>query len=131
MRTFCFAAAVFTGLSGAAMAADVDGTWKTAVTDKGYLYVTIAACGDKKCGTIADAFSPAGQKDAGYKYLGKQIIWDMEDQGGGSFDNGKVWSPQQDKTYPAKMKLSGDDLEVDGCGAGGLVCRGQTWTRVN
>ena len=26
--------------------------------------------------------------------------------------------------------LSGDALEVKGCVAGGLICRGQTWTRI-
>ncbi|MEP3280011.1 MAG: DUF2147 domain-containing protein [Stappiaceae bacterium] len=130
MRIMCFAAVMMVGFAGSALAADVSGTWKTASNDKGYLYVTIAPCGGKTCGTIADAFSTSGQKDASYKYLGKQIIWDMQAKGGGAFDNGKVWSPAQDKTYPAKMTLSGDSLEVDGCAAGGLVCRGQTWTRV-
>lgn len=132
MRTFTLAVA-FTALATSAWAEDpVDGLWKTAPGDTGgYLHVSIAECGSAICGTIDTAFNKDGDEQLEYENLGKQIIWDMVPEGDGNYDNGKIWAPDRDKTYNAKMSLDGQNkLTVKGCVAGGLVCRGQDWTRV-
>lgn len=132
MKTFTLAAA-FAAMATAAFAADpADGLWKTAPGDTGgYLHVSISECGSAICGTIDSAFDAQGNQQLDYENLGKQIIWDMVSEGGGKYDNGKIWAPDRDKTYSSKMTLEGQNkLTVKGCAVGGLVCRGQTWTRV-
>ncbi len=123
----------FAVLATSALADDpVDGLWKTQPGDTGgYLHVSIAECGSAICGTIDSAFSADGNQNLEYENLGKQIIWDMVPEGDGSYDNGNIWDPERDKTYRSKMTLDSQNaLTVKGCVAGGLVCRGQTWTRV-
>ncbi|MFY2825877.1 DUF2147 domain-containing protein [Ruegeria sp. MALMAid1280] len=119
-------------LATASFADPADGLWKTQPGDEGgYLHVTIAPCGSAICGTIDSAFDKSGNQQLAYENLGKQIIWDMEPEGDGSYANGKIWAPDRDKTYNSKMTLdSQNELTVKGCVAGGLVCRGQTWTRI-
>ncbi|NVO54553.1 DUF2147 domain-containing protein [Rhodobacteraceae bacterium B1Z28] len=132
MKKFTLAA-VFATLATGAMAADpVDGLWKTAPGDTGgYLHVSIAECGSAICGTIDTAFDKDGNEQLEYENLGKQIIWDMIPEGNGTYANGKIWAPDRDKTYSSKMSLDGQNkLTVKGCAVGGLVCRGQNWTRV-
>ena len=126
-------AAGFASLATTAFAADpVDGLWKTQPGDTGgYLHVSISECGSAICGTIDSAFDGNGDQQLEYENLGKQIIWDMVPEGGGKYGDGKIWAPDRNKTYSSKMTLdSQNELTVKGCAAGGLVCRGQTWTRV-
>ena len=132
MKTFTLAAA-FAAMATTAFAADpVDGLWKTQPGDTGgYLHVSISECGSAICGTIDTAFSADGNENLEYENLGKQLIWDMVPDGGGNYSGGKIWDPERDKTYNSKMTLDGQNkLTVKGCVAGGLVCRGQDWTRI-
>ncbi|MFK7751465.1 MAG: DUF2147 domain-containing protein [Sedimentitalea sp.] len=118
-------------LAGTALADPVAGVWKTAPGDSGgYLHVKIAPCGSAICGTIQSAFEDGGARSTDYEHLGKRLIWDMAADGGGAYSGGKIWAPDNNKTYSSKMKLSGRKLVVKGCVAGGLVCRGQDWKRV-
>ncbi|CAD0183610.1 hypothetical protein RUESEDTHA_00483 [Ruegeria sp. THAF57] len=132
MKHSIIAAAALCVFSTVASADPVDGLWKTEPGDEGgYLHVTIAPCGSAICGTIDTAFDGNGNQQLSYENLGKKIIWDMEPEGNGAYDNGKIWAPDRDKTYNSKMTLDSQNaLTVKGCVAGGLVCRGQTWTRV-
>lgn len=112
-----------------ALAADpVLGTWQTQPGDDGQFgFVTMAPCGSRICGTLSRAFDAGGTQipsDA----LGRQIVWDMQPQGTGRYDDGRIWAPDRDKTYNSRMDLSGDRLKVYGCILG--ICRGQTWVRV-
>lgn len=101
------------------------GTWKTEAGETGgYLHVNIAPCGADICGTIAKVVNNDNQS-----IVGKNIIWNMKSNGGGSYSGGKIWAPDTDKTYNSKMSLSGNSLKVQGCVLG--ICRGQTWSRVN
>ncbi|WP_319546727.1 DUF2147 domain-containing protein [Ruegeria conchae] len=132
MKTYTLAA-IFAAMATTAFAADpVDGLWKTAPGDTGgYLHVTISECGSAICGTIDSAFDAEGNQQLEYENLGKQIIWDMVPDGAGAYSGGKIWAPDRDKTYNSKMSLNGqNNLTVKGCVAGGLICRGQDWTRV-
>ena len=115
--------------AGAALADPVEGVWKTKPDDNGnFGYVQVKACGPAFCGTLIKSFDGSGaamQSDN----IGKQIIWDMVAYPDGLYDDGKIWSPDRDKTYNSDMTLSGDKLAVRGCVLG--ICRdGGTWTRV-
>ncbi|WP_170758733.1 DUF2147 domain-containing protein [Ruegeria lacuscaerulensis] len=132
MKKFALAAGMALLATGALADDPVDGLWKTQPGDTGgYLHVTISECGSAICGTIDTAFDANGDEQLDYENLGKQIIWDMIPEGNGNYDDGKIWAPDRDKTYSSKMSLDGQNkLTVKGCAVGGLVCRGQTWTRV-
>ena len=113
---------------GAAASADnVLGTWKSEPGETGgYIHVTMSQCGSKICGNIAKV---VGNDNT--SIVGRQIIANMSPNGGGKYSGGTIWAPDNDKTYKSKMTLSGNSLKVEGCGLGGAVCRGQTWTRIN
>jgi uncharacterized protein (DUF2147 family) len=128
MRTAILAAALAL-VAGAALADPVLGTWKTAPDDNGdFGHVQIDPCGAAFCGVLVRAYDSAG-KPLASPNIGKRIVWDMAPRGEGRYADGKVWSPDRDKTYNARMRLSGDALAVSGCILG--ICRdGGTWTRV-
>ncbi len=113
------------------MAADpVLGIWQTAKDDNGnYGHIEMATCGSKICGKLVKSFKSNGSAGS-TDNIGKNIVWDMTDSGGGAYGGGKIWSPDRDKTYKSKMQLNGDMINVKGCIA--FICRdGGTWTRVN
>jgi len=122
------AALILTG--SAAFADPVEGMWQTRADDNGHFgHIQIEPCGPAFCGTLIKAFDKAGQQIESPN-IGKKIIWDMMAQGGGAYGDGKVWSPDRDKTYSAKMQLAGDVLAVKGCVFG--ICRdGGQWQRLN
>lgn len=128
-KTICAA----TGLvlaAGIAFADPVEGLWKTLPDDNGnFGHVQIEACGPRFCGVLVKAFDSKGAETPSDN-IGRQIVWDMAPAGTGSYDGGKVFAPDRDKTYKAKMLLSGDSLAVSGCVLGGVICRASDWSRV-
>ncbi|AWD22919.1 DUF2147 domain-containing protein [Fuscovulum blasticum] len=128
MKKWMLAAAL--AVLGTAAAADpVEGTWKTKVDDNGnYGHVKIVPCGQAFCGTLVKAFDGTG-KQIDSPNVGRKIVWDMVPYGDGRYDDGKIYSPDRDKTYNSEMELSGNSLKVYGCVLG--ICRdGGTWQRV-
>jgi uncharacterized protein (DUF2147 family) len=117
-------------ISAPAMAGGLVGTWQTTPDDNGnYGNIEVSKCGNKYCGILVKSFNPDGS-ELKSPNVGKKIIWDMEDQGNGAYGNGKIWSPDRDKTYKSKMKLNGNTLSIKGCIS--FICRdGGTWTHVN
>ena len=109
--------------------AEVIGTWKTEEGENGgYALVQIHLCEDGTgtfCGTILDII---GNETTS---VGLPIITGMLDRGDGKYRSGRIWAPDQDRWYQARMNLeSSHQLSVYGCVAGGLICRGQDWIRV-
>ncbi len=130
MKTYALAAIVMLGATAAWAADPVEGLWKTKADDNGnFGQVEIAPCGDKLCGVLVKAYDSTGAETES-ENIGKQIVWDMVANGDGTYSNGKVWAPDRDKTYNAKMSLSGDMLAVSGCVLGGMICRASDWTRM-
>ncbi len=117
--------------AGAALAADpVEGVWQTKPDDNGnFGYVEFKPCGTMLCGVLVQAFDSTGAERASDN-IGKQLVWDMVAAGDGSYLDGKIWTPDRDKTYRSTMQVTGDTLSVSGCILGGLICRAQDWTRV-
>ncbi|MGV6847999.1 MAG: DUF2147 domain-containing protein [Marinibacterium sp.] len=125
------AMAIFASMAGPALADPAEGVWKTGEgEDGGYVHVQIAPCGAALCGTIAKAFDADGAASPDYEHLGRRLLWDMQAEGGGAYGGGQIWAPDTGKEYRSKMRLSGNTLRVKGCVAGGLICRGQDWTRI-
>ena len=130
MKTYALAAIMMLGATAAWAADPVEGLWKTKADDNGnFGQVEIAPCGDKLCGILVKAYDSTGAETES-ENIGKQIVWDMVANGDGTYGNGKVWAPDRDKTYNAKMALSGDMLAVSGCVLGGMICRASDWTRM-
>ncbi len=123
-------AAVLAMAGNAALAADpVEGVWQTRPDDNGDVgHIDVKPCGPAFCGVLVKAFDKDG-KEIASPNIGRRIIWDMVAYGDGVYDDGKVWSPDRDKTYNSDMQLDGDKLAVRGCVLG--ICRdGGIWTRV-
>lgn len=129
MKKLILAAILALG-AGAALAADpIEGIWQTAKDDNGnYGHVEVTPCGPAYCGVLIRSFDSSGATMESDN-IGKQIIWDMVAYGNGFYDDGKIWSPDRDKTYNSDLTITGDSLTVRGCVLG--ICRdGGTWTRV-
>jgi uncharacterized protein (DUF2147 family) len=130
MKKFALIAAAVL-LSTPALAADaVFGTWQTTKDDNGnYGHIEVKQCGSTICGELIKSFNSDGSQGI-QDNIGKNIIWDMVNQGDGAYGGGQIWAPDRDKTYKSKMQLNGDKLSVEGCVL--IFCRdGGTWTRVN
>jgi len=114
--------------AGAAMAEPLLGTWQTAKDDNGHSgLIEVAPCGNKLCGKLVKSFDESGNETQSDN-LGRNIISETVPVGGGEYE-GKVYSPDRDKTYNSKLELQGDRLMVKGCVM--FVCRdGGTWRKV-
>ncbi len=127
-------------LAAGAAQADPRGVW---LTEGGKSHVEIHDCGDGAlCGRIVWLKSPLGKdgkprRDRGNEdealrdrpILGLRMVWGMEDQGGGEWDDGRIYNPNDGQTYSAEMEeIDADTLEVAGCVL--FICKGQTWKRV-
>ena len=110
-----------------AFADPVHGRWRTAPDDNANTgIIEVVDCGDRICGTLIQAFDSGGQAMSSPN-VGRRIVWDMEPQGGGRYRNGRVWAPDRDQTYNARMQMEGDRLTVSGCVL--VFCRDAVWTR--
>ena len=130
MKTLTLTVALALGLGTAAFAADpIVGTWQTIKDDNGNSgQIRISECGGAICGTLVQSYDAQGKpfKSANQ---GRKLIWDMQNEGGGKYAGGKVYSPDRDKTYNGQLVLTGNSLDVKGCVLG--ICRsGGKWKRV-
>ncbi len=139
IRPFLFVMSLVTvfclsSLSVSANEERIFGVWKTQVNDEGsYLHVEIHPCEDKVCGTILNLFRKGDKVDEDYENKGKKMIWDMQPKSETelpSWGKGRIWAPDNDKTYKSGMVLNGGTLKVTGCIALGWPCRSQTWSVV-
>jgi len=99
--------------AGAALADPIEGSWKTEAGST----AAIAGCGDAFCITLKSG-----------EHAGKRI-GKMKPNGGNKY-SGEITDPAEDKTYSGKATLSGNSLNMKGCVLGGLICKGQNWTRL-
>jgi uncharacterized protein (DUF2147 family) len=111
-RTFIVAAAATAAMTGAALADPIAGNWRTGSGER----AAIAACGSAFCITLRSG-----------EHSGRQI-GQMTPGGGGNY-SGEITVPSENKTYKGKATLAGNTLTMSGCVLGGLICRGEDWTR--
>ena len=128
-------------MAGGASAGSVDdiaGQWRT--VRHGAL-VEIADCGNgTPCGALAwvdAAISQGNSRDIrncdpalrDRPLIGVPILWGFE-PGGDGWQNGRLYNPDDGKTFTAHLRLlSNTKLRVTGCL--GPLCRSQTWTRTD
>lgn len=129
-------------LADAALAGDPAGTW---LTEGGKSRVRIGDCGGALCGTITwlkepndDAGKPktdirnADASKRSRPIIGVAIVLAMKPSGTPDKWAGQVYNAEDGKTYSGSLTLTGAaTLKLEGCAMGGLVCKAQTWTRVN
>lgn len=126
MKKLLITGAFLLGAS-AAVADPIEGLWQTQPDEGAFAYVSIAPCGGAFCGTISRTFKDKAEYQS--PNIGRQIVIDMAAKGDGSYE-GKVWRPANNKVYMGKAKVSGDQMSLSGCVAGGLLCKSQTWVRI-
>ena len=126
--------------TGPAFGVDLNGTW---LTENGRSRVRIADCGGALCGTIVwlkepndpDTGKPKTDKNnadaakRGRPLVGVPIVLGMTPSGADKW-TGQVYNAEDGKTYSGNITAQGPNaLKLEGCALGGLICKGQTWTR--
>ena len=117
-----------------AQAADAKGDW---VRPNGASKIRISSCGDALCGKLVwlktprnDTANPDASK-RGRPLVGVQIVQSMKPTRQINQWKGKVYNAEDGKTYTGFIELtSSNRLKLEGCVMGGLICKGETWTRV-
>ena len=142
MKKIVYAAAVgLSLLSGAAFAANPEGTW---LSGDGGTKVHISSCGGKLCGKVVwlqkptdpktgkpktDALNPDPAKQS-RPMIGLQVVNGLTPSGQNRW-SGSIYNADDGKTYAANMEMQGDDAaKVEGCVLG-FLCKGQTWKRAS
>jgi Uncharacterized protein conserved in bacteria len=122
-----------TGLGEAGAAEEVEGVWLRPSTQS---KIRIAPCGAELCGTLVflqephlDVHNPDKAK-RGRPLVGTTIVFGMTPTKTAGEWAGKVYNPEDGRTYAGVMRLDAtDDLRLEGCVLGGLICKGETWKR--
>ncbi len=129
MKRIILAATLTLGSALSAQAADpAIGIWQTQVDEGSFAMVDMYACGPAVCGKITRTFKADGSEyDSPNK--GKQIVMNMVPEGGGAYE-GQVLRPADNKTFFGKMQINGSSLSLKGCVAGGLICKSQSWKKI-
>lgn len=119
------------GFGTSALADPIEGLWQTTPgKEGGHLLVRIDPCGAAFCGVIVKAVNAAGEVSADYAHLGKRMVRDLAAEGGGAYSGGRIWAPDEDKTYRLKAGVTAAGLAISGCVLG--FCRDAgVWTRVD
>ena len=122
-----------------AMAAGAAGLW---ATEKEKSHVRIEPCGERLCGVIVWLKEPnddQGQpkrdifnEDESLRdraIVGLRLLSGFEASDDESWSGGRIYNPEDGKTYKSKMSLQNDKtLKVEGCVL--IFCKSQIWTRV-
>ncbi len=106
--------------------ADITGNWLSEKNEEGkQISVEIYNCGEQICGKITNVHNSDNTK-----IIGTEIIEGMNKKNEKKYSGGKIYAPDTEKWYKSKIKVKDENtLKVSGCVAGGLICRGQIWTR--
>ncbi len=124
---------VMLALPAQAQPADPSGTY---LSETGETRVRIARCGAAYCGTIISVQGEA--KDVnnpdpnlkGRNLVGIQMISNIQPTSDGF--TGQLYNYKDGRTYSGKMSFAGGkSMQLSGCVFGGLICRSQTWAKVN
>ena len=134
------AAMMTAGIGGGAHAADPYGIWLNEPKDA---HVKLYSCNkDELCGEIVWLKRPNGRdgkprrdvknEDESLRkrpLLGIRMLWGMEDQGGGEWEDGEIYNARDGGIYDGEVEvIDANTIEVSGCVW--FVCKTETWTRV-
>lgn len=114
--------------------AAVEGRWRTPAGAT----VEVAPCGQALCGTIvqappaANGAVPRDMRNPDPALRNRPIVGVRLLSGfrreGERWTGGRIYNPQDGRTYRSDLRLEGNELKVRGCVL--VACRTQTWTRV-
>ncbi|MEP0234412.1 DUF2147 domain-containing protein [Roseibium sp.] len=128
------AATLVMGGATSALAADATGEW---ARPSGTSKIRISACGNALCGKLIWLKSPrndTANPDPAKRtrpLLGVQIVRSMKPTGKTNQWKGKVYNAEDGKTYTGFIEMpSANKMKLEGCVMGGLICKGETWTRI-
>ncbi|QCK88891.1 DUF2147 domain-containing protein [Phreatobacter aquaticus] len=115
-----------------ALAADPRGTW---LSQSGETRIRFADCGGQLCGTIVQSAQARDDKNENAALRSRALVGvrmiTMRANGTDSWQ-GSLYNFQDGKTYNGRMTMpSANAMSLSGCVLGGLICRSQTWSRVN
>ncbi len=133
MKTLFIAAMVSVCSAGAALAQTPIGEW---AVENGQAHIRIVSCGTGLWGVISWTKGPPGTDENNpdpakrtRSMMGVPILINM--QPGRTRWEGQVYNAENGSTYDSNISLvSADQLRIEGCVLGGLICGGETWTRV-
>ncbi|MBX3593200.1 DUF2147 domain-containing protein [Sphingomonas sp.] len=95
--------------------------------------VRTGPCGDRICGWIvwASASAQADARSSGIdRLIGVQLLEDYRPQGPNHW-TGTVFVPDMNRRFASEINaLSPTSLQIKGCILHGLICRSQTWNRI-
>lgn len=115
------ALATLASVAGAAQAADPFGTWTRPSTGA---QVDFYDCGGKLCGKVVGVTDQTKKETVG------KVIMTGAVKSGDNIWKGDLLNLEDGKTYSGVVTLEGPKaLNLKGCVFGGLVCKGETWTR--
>ncbi|HXF88717.1 MAG TPA: DUF2147 domain-containing protein [Xanthobacteraceae bacterium] len=140
VRTWLMAAALALLAGSAAMAADPAGTW---LVEDRKAKVRIAPCGDALCGSVAWLSAPldaqtgkpltdrlnADPAKRSRPILGLTVLIGMQRNGPDARWHGRIYNPEDGKTYAGSIEVVGRRLHVRGCVA--FFCETKIWTRAD
>ena len=124
---------------GSLAAADVTGSWQAS---NGDATVKVTRCGEFLCAQIVALKEPS-DPDTGRPLQDKNNVDEAKRSravvglqlflaakpAGENLWRGKVYNPDDGKTYDATMTFDGTHIIVKGCIMGGLFCESDTWQR--
>ena len=139
LRTALAGAAFAAGLAGAAAEPGPLGVW---LTEGAGAHVEIRPCGAMLCGRIVWIKEIPGTDGVELRdirnvdenlrdrpIIGLRVLTGLSDAGGGRWDGGTAYNPEDGQIYSARIELAGPDtLEVEGCAL--FFCETRTWTRI-
>ncbi|WP_439575143.1 DUF2147 domain-containing protein [Phreatobacter sp.] len=135
MKPFAIAAAALAAALTAApaLAQSPIGTFASQTGDT---RVRFADCGGQICGTIVSVRGQTrDEKNENASLRNRNLVGvrmiTMRPAGANAWQ-GTLYNFQDGKTYNGRMSMPGaNSMSLSGCVMGGLICRSQTWTRVN
>lgn len=113
---------MLTAAATTAQAADPTGTWQRPSTGT---VVKFYNCGSNLCAKIV------GVKDKSKQGTVGTVIMSGAAKTSDNTWKGDLLNTEDGQTYNGVVTLSGGGLTLKGCVLGGIVCKGETWSRVN
>lgn len=108
----------------------------TFASQSGDTRVRFAPCGEQICGTIVSVRGQTrDEKNENASLRNRNLVGirmiTMRPAGANAWQ-GTLYNFQDGRTYNGRMSMpSANSMSLSGCVLGGLICRSQTWTRVN
>jgi uncharacterized protein (DUF2147 family) len=117
-------------LAAPAAAQELAGHW---TNEKHSIVVKVERCGAAYCGRVIKATDKAkekARKGGTANLIGTELLTGLIPTGNGQF-RGKAFVPKRNIHATATVRqLSDDEMQVQGCVWGGLLCGKERWTRV-